>query len=51
MTTVNEAPATLADLDTPALCLNLDAFDRNIAAVVELCRERGVDWRPHSKCH
>ena len=43
--------ATLAELDTPALCLDLDRFERNLQTVVNLCRERGVDWRPHAKCH
>lgn len=48
---IAQQPATLADLDTPALCLDLDRFERNIAAVVALCRKQGVDWRPHAKCH
>lgn len=40
-----------ADLDTPALCIDLDLFESNVRTMAELCRKRGVDWRPHSKCH
>jgi D-serine deaminase-like pyridoxal phosphate-dependent protein len=38
-------------LDTPALCIDLDAFDANVAEVIALCRKHGVAWRPHAKCH
>ena len=37
--------------DTPALCLDLDALEANIADAVALCRKHGVAWRPHAKCH
>jgi len=39
------------ELDTPALCIDLDAFEANIAKMAALCREHGVQWRPHSKAH
>jgi D-serine deaminase-like pyridoxal phosphate-dependent protein len=39
------------DLDTPALCIDLDAFEANVAAAVALCRKHQVAWRPHAKCH
>lgn len=39
------------ELDTPALCLDLDALESNIDAVAAACRQHGKDWRPHSKCH
>ncbi len=39
------------DLDTPALCIDLDVLDANIAAMAGYCRQHGVDWRPHAKCH
>ena len=39
------------ELDTPALCVDLDAMESNIRAMVEACRAHGVDWRPHAKCH
>lgn len=39
------------DLPTPALCVDLDAMERNIERVAAFCRERGVGWRPHAKGH
>src|SRR5215467_12521685 len=44
-------PGSRALLDTPALCVDLDALDRNVAAMAELCRSRGVALRPHAKTH
>jgi D-serine deaminase-like pyridoxal phosphate-dependent protein len=41
--------AALASLDTPALLVDLDLLDVNIARVSAACRERGVNWRPHIK--
>lgn len=43
--------STKDDLDTPALCLDLDVLEANIRAVAETCRRHGVAWRPHSKGH
>ena len=40
-----------AQLRTPALCLDLDRFESNVRTMVDACRERGVQWRPHAKCH
>ncbi len=40
-----------AELDTPALCLDLDVMEANITAVVGTCRRHGVGWRPHAKGH
>lgn len=40
-----------SELDTPALCLDLDVMEANIAAVAETCRHHGVAWRPHAKGH
>lgn len=39
------------DLDTPALCVDLDVMEANIRAMAENCRRRGVAWRPHAKGH
>lgn len=39
------------DLDTPALYVDLDALERNIARMQQECREWGVDLRPHVKTH
>ena len=44
------APGTPKDaLDTPALCLDLDAFDRNVARMAGTFKKAGVGWRPHTK--
>ena len=37
------------DLDTPALLLDLEAFEANAATMAGHLRERGVAWRPHAK--
>jgi D-serine deaminase-like pyridoxal phosphate-dependent protein len=36
-------------LDTPALVVDLDAMERNIARIAGFLREAGVAWRPHTK--
>jgi len=41
----------VAELDTPALLVDVDAMDRNIAHVAGALREAGVAWRPHAKGH
>src|SRR5262245_8526510 len=38
-------------LDTPALVLDLDAFDHNVASMAALARERAIGLRPHAKTH
>jgi D-serine deaminase-like pyridoxal phosphate-dependent protein len=43
--------STKDDLDTPALCLDLDRMEANIRSVAETCRRHNVGWRPHSKGH
>ncbi|HEX4180905.1 MAG TPA: DSD1 family PLP-dependent enzyme [Caulobacteraceae bacterium] len=40
-----------ADLNTPVLVVDLDALDRNIAAMAAFAAERGVALRPHAKTH
>jgi len=40
-----------ADLNTPVLVLDLDALDRNIAAMAALTAGHGVGLRPHAKTH
>ncbi|MGH7192670.1 MAG: DSD1 family PLP-dependent enzyme, partial [Candidatus Saccharimonadales bacterium] len=40
-----------SELDTPALCLDLDVMEANIRAVADTCRRHGVAWRPHAKGH
>jgi D-serine deaminase-like pyridoxal phosphate-dependent protein len=44
-------PGSRLLLDTPALCVDLDAMERNIAAMAEFCRSKGVALRPHAKTH
>ncbi|MDP1569411.1 MAG: DSD1 family PLP-dependent enzyme [Vicinamibacterales bacterium] len=39
------------DLDTPALCVDLDAFERNIAALQARVTRNGIAARPHAKTH
>ena len=39
------------DIDTPALLLDLDVLEANIAHVAQSCRDHGVNWRPHFKGH
>jgi len=38
-------------LDTPALLVDLDILEANIARIAKTCRDNGVGWRPHSKAH
>mgnify|MGYP003663833778 FL=1 len=48
-------PAAIGDdldqVDTPALMIDLDAFEHNIAVMAETCRTAGVRLRAHSKTH
>ena len=48
-------PATvgmkLAEVDTPALILDLDAFEANLARVAQAVAGTGVRLRPHAKSH
>ena len=36
-------------LDTPALIVDLDVIEANIARIAAECRKHGVNWRPHVK--
>lgn len=38
-----------ADLDTPALLVDLDQMQANIARIAGTCQKLGVSWRPHVK--
>ena len=40
-----------AALNTPVLVIELDALERNIAAMAAFAAERGVALRPHAKTH
>ncbi len=41
----------LEDVDTPALVVDLDAFERNLRRMAESVSGRGVRLRPHAKTH
>jgi len=41
----------IEELDTPALLVDLDALERNIATMAADITSRGSDWRPHSKAN
>jgi 3-hydroxy-D-aspartate aldolase len=41
----------LAEVDTPSLILDLDAFERNLARMTESLAGRNVKLRPHAKSH
>ncbi|MDE2499081.1 MAG: DSD1 family PLP-dependent enzyme [Alphaproteobacteria bacterium] len=46
-----DLPGGRAKLQTPALVIDLDALERNIAAMAEHARKHGVALRPHAKTH
>jgi 3-hydroxy-D-aspartate aldolase len=39
------------DLDTPALCVDLDAMEANIAKMQATVKKNGIETRPHAKTH
>ena len=41
----------LADVDTPALILDLDRFETNLGRMMDAARDAGVRVRPHAKSH
>ena len=41
----------LSEVDTPALLIDLDAFERNLRRMAEFASAAGVRLRPHSKTH
>lgn len=41
----------LHEVDTPALIIDLDAFEANLAHMAEAARAAGVRLRPHAKTH
>jgi 3-hydroxy-D-aspartate aldolase len=44
-------PGSRSAIDTPALVLDLDAFEANVAVMAQLARNRGIALRPHAKTH
>jgi hypothetical protein len=41
----------VVELDTPALLLDLDAFEHNVALMAKTHRSHGIAWRPHAKAY
>ena len=52
---MSAAPGRIGDpvdeIDTPALVVDLDAFERNVAKLARYAKETGVRLRPHAKTH
>jgi len=52
---MNAAAARIGDpvaaIDTPALVIDLDALERNIARMADYARAHGMRLRPHAKTH
>jgi D-serine deaminase-like pyridoxal phosphate-dependent protein len=46
-----EAGMSLNEVDTPALLVDLDAFERNLQRLADRVRQSGVRLRPHAKTH
>ncbi len=42
---------TVHDLDTPALLIDLDIMERNLARVADYARQHALRLRPHTKTH
>ncbi len=42
---------TMAEIDTPALIVDLDAFERNLQRMADFTRKAGVRLRAHAKTH
>ena len=39
------------EIDTPALVVDLDVLERNVASMADLSRRHGIALRPHTKTH
>ena len=46
-----QAGHSFDEIDTPALVLDLDAFERNLVAMAAFTQAHGVRLRPHAKTH
>ena len=51
MSTTLSALPGVDSIDTPALVVDLDAMERNIATMAAFCRQHQIAWRPHAKLH
>ena len=41
----------VADLETPAIVVDIDVMERNVSRMAEYCRSRNLRLRPHTKSH
>lgn len=41
----------ISELDTPALCIDLNQMAANMRSMADFMRLHGKHWRPHVKCH
>jgi D-serine deaminase-like pyridoxal phosphate-dependent protein len=41
----------LSEIPTPALLIDLDIFEKNMATMRDMCKARGHNCRPHGKAH
>ena len=41
----------VADLETPAVVVDLDVMERNLSRMAEYCRSHNLRLRPHTKSH
>jgi 3-hydroxy-D-aspartate aldolase len=46
-----EVGAPFSEIDTPALIVDLDAFERNLDAMAAIVSKLGIRLRPHAKTH
>ncbi|TAJ28624.1 DSD1 family PLP-dependent enzyme [Bosea sp. (in: a-proteobacteria)] len=46
-----EPGQSFAEIDTPALVIDLDAFERNLVAMAAFAEAHGIRLRPHAKTH
>jgi D-serine deaminase-like pyridoxal phosphate-dependent protein len=50
-TALNDVGISKWDLDTPALCVDLDKLEQNIAKMQAAVTRNGIQTRPHAKTH
>ena len=41
----------VAELETPAVLIDLGVMERNLGRLADYCRRHGIDLRPHTKTH
>src|SRR6185503_16477484 len=46
-----EAFLLVAELETPAVVVDLDVVERNLSRMADYCRDKNLRLRPHAKTH